>query len=202
MNFLKKLFFQIWYFGDPPWDTNQTPPELYEFIKETTPGRALDLGCGTGTNVITLAKNGWQATGVDFIPKAIRTARKKARQANVDAKFWVGDVTRLEHIQGQFDLILDIGCYHSLDPAGMSAYRDQLRRLLAPDGKFMIYLFFKPKETDSARGSNATEADLQPFLDFLALIKRENGTERGKLRSAWITYAHPLATRCNSQDQI
>ena len=193
MNFLKKLFFQIWYFRKPPWDTNQTPPELYEFMQANQPGRALDLGCGTGTNVITLAKNGWQVTGVDFIPKAIKSAKKKAKMAGVVVNFEVGDVTRLDHIKDPFDLILDIGCYHSLDSAGMHAYREQVRRLLAPGGFFMIYLFFKTEDHSSPlRGSNALEADLKPFLDFLDLEQRQDGEERGLLRSAWLTYRNQV----------
>jgi cyclopropane fatty-acyl-phospholipid synthase-like methyltransferase len=189
MNFIKKLFFQIWYFRKPPWDTNQTPPELYAFIRANPPGRALDLGCGTGTNVITLAEHGWQATGVDFIPIAINTARKKAQKAGLDVNFTVGDVTRLDAIEGPFDLILDIGCYHSLDSDGMEAYRQRIRTLLAPGGSYMIYLFFKDEHQSSAlKGSNATEADLQPFLDFMELEKRQDGVERGLLRSAWLTY--------------
>jgi len=145
--------------------------------------------------VITLAEKGWQVTGVDFVPKAIRTARKKAKQANVNVDFFVGDVTRLGHIEGPFDLILDIGCYHSLDPSGMQAYRDQVRRLLAPGGTYMIYLFFKPDVKDSMlNGSNATEADLRPFLDFMDFVQRKDGTERGIFRSAWITYQKKVSS--------
>jgi len=189
MRFLQKLFFRIWYLRKPPWDTNQTPPELIAVIGESPPGRALDLGCGTGTNVIKLAEEGWQVTGVDFVPKAIQTAKKKARQAGVAVEFYVGDVTRLENINGFFDLILDIGCYHSLDSTGMAAYREQVKRLLAPGGTYMLYLFFRTEGQDARlSGSNASEADLLPFLDFMELVLREDSTERGKYRSSWLTY--------------
>jgi cyclopropane fatty-acyl-phospholipid synthase-like methyltransferase len=199
MNFIKKLFFQIWYFRKPPWDTNQTPPELYAFLRANPPGRALDLGCGTGTNVISLAEHGWQVTGVDFIPKAVKAARKKANRAGMDVNFFVEDVTRLDTIEGPFDLILDIGCYHSLDSESMNAYRQQVKRLLAPGGSYLLYLFFKNEDQSSAcRGSNATEADLEQFSDFLTLVKRENGTERGKLRSAWLTFRNPITKRAPS----
>ena len=187
---LRKLFFHIWYFKDPPWDTNQTPPELFDFINTNPPGRALDLGCGTGTNVLTLIKSGWQATGVDFIPKAIKAARRKALKAGVDADFRVGDVTLLKDIQGNFDLILDIGCYQSLNPYGMVNYQKKINQLLKPGGIYLIYLFFKSEEVDS--GSGATEADLQPFLDFMDLAKRENGSERGIHKASWLTYKKPL----------
>ena len=107
----------------------------------------------------------------------------------MDVNFTVGDVTRLDAIEGPFDLILDIGCYHSLDSDGMEAYRQRIRTLLAPGGSYMIYLFFKDEHQSSAlKGSNATEADLQPFLDFMELEKRQDGVERGLLRSAWLTY--------------
>ena len=195
MNFIKRLFFQVWYLRKPPWDTNQTPPELYAYMVANPAGRVLDLGCGTGTNVIKLAEHGWQVTGVDFVPKAIRAARKKAKQAGVDVDLMVGDVTRLDPIQGPFDLILDIGCYHSLDPSGMRAYREQVRRLLAPGGNYLIYLFFKTEEKRSVlKGSNASEADLTPFLEFMDLVKRENGAERGIFRSAWIMYRKKKST--------
>jgi len=189
MNIFRKLFFLIWYFRDPPWDTNQTPPELLAFIHANPPGRALDLGCGTGTNVITLAKNGWQVIGLDFIPKAIRAARRKAQKAGIQADFQVGNVTRLEGISGPFDLILDIGCYHSLDPRSMTEYRDNIQRLLAPGGAFLLYLFFRPEKVRSSSG--AVDEDLEPFTGFLDLIQRQDGTERGVRRSAWLAYRKP-----------
>ena len=186
MDIFRRLFFTIWYFKEPPWDTNQTPPEVYEFITNNPPGRALDLGCGTGTNIITLVKNGWLGTGVDFVPKAIRAARRKAAQAGVNPDFRVGDVTRLDGIHGSFDFILDIGCYQSLDPTGMKAYRDNIKRFLSSGGSYMIYLFFKSEDRLSSAGG--TEADLAPFLDFLDLEQRQDGTERGIRKSSWLTF--------------
>ena len=72
-------FFWLYFLGKPRWDTNQTPPEVIEtFHSLPSHGVALDLGCGTGTNVIFMAQHGWQATGIDFVAQAIRTARRKA----------------------------------------------------------------------------------------------------------------------------
>ena len=62
-NLLRRFLFHYWYFGQPPWDTGVSPPELLDFIQNHKPGRAIDIGCGTGTNVITLANAGWNVTG-------------------------------------------------------------------------------------------------------------------------------------------
>ncbi len=119
--FFRRMSFNLWYFRRPPWDTGITPPELMAFVASRPSGRALDLGCGTGTNAITLAQYGWQVTGIDFAMKAIRLARRKAIKASVVIDFHVGDVTRLEGITGLFDLVLDIGCFHSLTPEGKAS---------------------------------------------------------------------------------
>lgn len=185
MKLLRRLFFNLWYYREPPWDTNVSPPELIAFIESHPAGRALDLGCGTGTNVITLARNGWQVTGVDFAPRAIRIARRKARDADLNVDLRVDDVTKIEGISAQFDLILDIGCFHSLSIQGKADYAQNLDRLLAPGGTYLMYGFFKaPGES----GPGLLEADLDAISEHLSLIDRQDGSERGLHPSAWFTF--------------
>jgi cyclopropane fatty-acyl-phospholipid synthase-like methyltransferase len=185
MNFLRKILFTFWYFRNPPWDTNQTPPEVLEFILNNLPGKALDLGCGTGTNAITLAENGWQVTGVDFAPNAIWAAKRKAKAAGAVADFHIGDVIRLDGIEGPFDLILDIGCYHNLSPQEMTNYRENIHRLLGSEGTFMLYTFFRENATS---GSGVVEADLEAFSPPLTLVSRVDSFERGSRPAAWLTF--------------
>ena len=132
--------------GQVPWDTNITPPEVMAFLEDTPPARALDLGCGTGTNAITLTRRGWQVTAIDFSPKAIRAARRKAVRAGLDIDFQVGDVSDLSVIQGPFDYALDIGCLFSLNEQQRRNYAMGLKRLVRPDGRYMLYTRLQQNE--------------------------------------------------------
>lgn len=183
---LRRLFFEYWYFFKPPWDTGISPPELLTWIAQSPPGSALDLGCGTGTNAITLAQHHWQVTAIDYASKAIGMARRKAHSSGVQVRFEVGDVTRLDWLNSSFDLILDIGCFHNLEAAGKTAYRQNLQRLLAPGGTFLLYTFIRDEGDTKSRG--LVSADLDDLNRQLTLVERKDGSDRGLRHSAWLRY--------------
>ena len=188
MSWLRKLFFNVYYLGNPPWDTGITPPELQEFIATHPPGRALDLGCGTGTNVISLAQAGWQATGVDFSGRAIRFAREKSKRLELDAVFHRDDVLRLKEVAGKFELIVDIGCFHGIPAKRHTDYAQNIRGRLAPGGCFMLYVFFRSPDSN---GPGITETELHTAFDSLHLLRRDDGSERGERASAWLWFTQP-----------
>jgi cyclopropane fatty-acyl-phospholipid synthase-like methyltransferase len=184
---LRRLFFQYSYFRRPPWDTGISPPELFEYIGSHKPGRAIDIGCGTGTNVITLARAGWQVTGVDFAPRAIRLARQKLLMAGVQAQVQVNDATKLKGIYGPFDLVLDLGCFHGISSEGRIRYLQQLQRTLAPNGFWLMYGFVRPAADHSSTG--LTEGDIENISSRLKLLSRQEGFDDKRGRSsAWFLF--------------
>ena len=131
--------------GRTPWDTGVTPPEVVELIEgpaALAPGRALDLGCGTGTNVRYLAEHGWEATGVDAVPAAIDRATGKLAGVS-NARVILGDVTELERLDlaGSFDLVLDIGCFHSIEHRRRPAYAAGVASLTREGSRLFVFAF-------------------------------------------------------------
>jgi SAM-dependent methyltransferase len=185
-NLFCRFLFQYWYFGHPPWDTGISPPELLEFIENHKTGRAIDIGCGTGTNVITLARAGWVVTGVDFAPRAIKLAKQKASKAGVQTAFFLKDVTTLQGINGPFDLAFDLGCFHGIPQDGRTKYLAQLDRILAPGGFWLMYGFLKP-DLDP-RGTGLVESDIEQILTHLAIIWRRDGFDQRERTSAWFLF--------------
>jgi cyclopropane fatty-acyl-phospholipid synthase-like methyltransferase len=152
----------------------------------------LDLGCGTATNVITLAEKGWKVTGIDFIRRPVEIGRKKAEATGVKVHLIVGDVTRLV-LAETFDLILDMGCFHNLSIPERQRYVQSIRKWINPGGKFLLYGFLKPEGLKNARGISTSDVEI--FGQFLTLRSRNDGMDRQR-RSSWFIYEK--ADRTNS----
>ena len=185
MNFLRRLQFNFWYFRNPPWDSGITPPELFEFIQSHPAGRAIDIGCGTGTNVITLAKTGWQVTGFDFAARAIQLAKRKTKKSHIQAYLFTDDATRMKNVTGQFNLALDMGCFHGLE--NKADYLTQLDRILAPNGFWLMYGFLNPGTQPTALGIADSDLSMISAQAF-TLLSRRNGFDKRERPSAWFLY--------------
>lgn len=135
--------------GFTPWEAAaEADHSLADLLADETgrrpepPGRALDLGCGHGQHTVQLAELGWEAVGVDNVPRALAGARDRAVPGTT---FVSGDVTALDSqaLGGTFDLFLDIGCFHGLDATQRRATGDGITRLANP-GAVLLMLAFQP----------------------------------------------------------
>jgi SAM-dependent methyltransferase len=169
------LRYNLRYLGQPPWDTGVSPPELKAFLETSPTGRALDVGCGTGTNLVTMATYGWQVVGLDVAWLSVIKARRKLRQAGFRGQVWCKNVGSHLRFKDEFDLVLDIGCYHSLVALEREAYRHNLARWLKPGG---VYLLYAHQQTSPTSPHGVVEADFSHFSRFLSLQWREDNDER------------------------
>ncbi len=121
-----------------------------------TPGRALDLGCGEGADVLWLAERGWQATGIDISPTAIRRATSAAADAGLAdrARFRAADLETMP--EEVYDLVT-ASFLHS--PVALPR-EDILRRAaerVAPGGHLLITSHASAPWADAPAGHEGHE---------------------------------------------
>lgn len=168
------FWFNLFYLGRPPWDTGVSPPELIELLNSTTPGRALDVGCGTGTNLVTMGTYGWEVVGVDIVWLSVLKARQKLKNAHIRSCVYHADVSGQLRIKNAFDLVLDIGCFHNLSALERENYRLNLRAWLEEGGTYLLYAH----QRISPRSSHGiTEEDVDLFKTALSLTWLREGDE-------------------------
>lgn len=174
------MFSQRYASGDMPWDSGITPPEMMDILAERRPGRALDLGCGAGTVLRDLLRHGWRADGIDFVQAAIDLASEKLKAFPPESfSLHCGDVTRLDELselRGPYDLIIDIGCGHSIDNSRQSAYAAGISERLAAGGSFMLYA--SHPRPDSTVGWLPRQV-VELFAGKLALHWEQRGFDSG-----------------------
>ena len=157
--------------GDMPWDSGITPPEIMELLAALPAGYALDLGCGTGTVIRDLLRNGWRADGIDFVQGAIDIARAKLKEFPPEShRLFCHDVTRLDELPAlrrDYDLIIDIGCGHTIGGDGMVKYASAIAARLASGGKFMLYASHPRPESTVGWAPRQVAAVFGAQLDLL-----------------------------------
>jgi 2-polyprenyl-3-methyl-5-hydroxy-6-metoxy-1,4-benzoquinol methylase len=137
MNLAYRIMYAL---GFTPWDHGQVPQELEQLVERIPPGRALDVGCGTGTQAVWLAQRGFDVVGIDVVSKPIEQARQRARQAAVSVGFRVGDAsTSLDGIEGPFSLILDSGCFHSVPARTRDGLTRTYKTVTSPGASLVLF---------------------------------------------------------------
>ncbi|WP_090933826.1 class I SAM-dependent methyltransferase [Nonomuraea jiangxiensis] len=148
---MRPLLYRLMYaVGFTPWDRDVPSAELVELVKELPDPhgrRALDLGCGTGSNAVYLAGLGWDVVGVDTAPNAIKQARRRAKAAGVDVRLLVGDVTELSKmgLGGPFDLLVDRGLMHALPGPVRVGYAREIAEVARPGSVLLMTGFWTGK---------------------------------------------------------
>jgi SAM-dependent methyltransferase len=146
MNKLGKLLYELGYrYFRMPWEMGPRG-ELVELVESgrIPPCRAIDLGCGTGSNAVFLARHGFEVTGVDFVSSAIVKARRKAEAAGAKVEFVVDDLTSLQKVKGTFDFLVDYGALDDLTPKDRHLYIQNILPLTRPGSQFLLWCFEWP----------------------------------------------------------
>jgi SAM-dependent methyltransferase len=132
--------------GLAPWERRDVADSwqpLLDGPEAPVPGRALDIGCGSGRDAVYLAKRGWQVTAIDVVDEALAAGRQRAVEEGVDVGWVKGDVGQLDRLglEPGYSLLYDFGCIQGLtDPARKGAAAG-LTRLAAPGAILFLFAF-------------------------------------------------------------
>lgn len=123
------------------WEISHPSQELVGFLTGRPPGAgrtAVDLGCGTGSDVTELARHGYRAIGFDLSERAIELAIQRAADCGVSAEYRVGDVLSLPLDDSSVDLVVDRGCFHHLGDDDRKRYAAEVARIMRPGAELLL----------------------------------------------------------------
>ena len=199
----------------PPFITGKPDENLVGYSEQgyLNPGRAIDLGCGTGRNAVFLAKMGYRVDAVDLSETAVRKARTLARESEVDIDFIVRSFFDLALPGSHYDLAYDAGLLHHLQPHRRPYYLKKVHAILKPNGAFGMTCFDTsggvPKEDweiyeegKMPPGIGYTEDRLRAILrnhfeiiEFRSMKKQPDDSELFGIPGLWAILMRPLHSR-------
>ena len=137
---------------DPIWeqifrerDWGRYPPEeLIRFVaryfyRASDRGqiKILEIGCGPGANIWFLAREGFDAYGIDGSETAIAKAERALKEEGLKARLQVGDINSLCRLypSSYFDALVDVACLQCNGTQAIETILDQAVTILKPQGK-------------------------------------------------------------------
>jgi 2-polyprenyl-3-methyl-5-hydroxy-6-metoxy-1,4-benzoquinol methylase len=179
--------------GERTIESAEPNPILVAEAAKLSPGTALDVGCGDGTNAAWLASRGWRVTGVDWSGVALAKAQASAEGAGVTADWIEADLMTWTPPAGAFDLVT-IVYLHLPVPERRAVYR-AAATAVAPGGMLLIVGHDRTNLTDGAGGPQDPDrlftaaelahdllADDPEFeIEEAGALRRRPGPERGPI---------------------
>ncbi len=140
------------------------PSELLEaWLDKFPPGRALDIGCGTGRNALCIAAAGYQVDALDISSVALQRGRDSARERGLEINFQQIDLDNLELEPNQYQLITIIRYVNR-------QITQTIINALAPGGWLLFEHHLRtPIDVDGPRSPNFRLAPQEPLAMFSGL---------------------------------
>jgi len=158
--------------GDTRWDKGEPAPGLVDFLAahpELPRGTVLVPGCGTGHDVVALARAGFEVVGLDFAPSAVARARQRLTEAGLRAEVYCADFLRdppLRQVQWVFEHTL----YCAIAPSDRPLYVEAVLRWLAPAGQFLAIHYLIPDAGPEPPFGTTREEVVERFQPHFELV--------------------------------
>ena len=158
-----------------PWDTGRPDMYLVGMVSRWPlhQGKVLDIGCGTGTNSLWLAGQGFEVTGLDISKEAVDIARLRAQDENIDCQFICDNFLTSSFPANSMQFIFDRGCFHSVKPEQRRDFVERAAELLHPGGLWLS-LIGNADDAEQEQGppklsARAVTEAMEPAFEILYL---------------------------------
>lgn len=177
--------------GDLPWDHGMADANLQRIVErfQIQPGKALDIGCGTGENALWLSRAGFSVTGCDLSVTAIKLAQTK--HGSETCALFSADFITAPIPNAPFDFAFDRGCFHSVrDGEAQQAFPKKVAAVLKERGLWLSIIgnADEPKREvgPPQMTARAITALVEPFFEILLLESGRFGSDQASPPRAWI----------------
>lgn len=179
--------------GSPPWDIGKPDFNLIQTVK-TCPiasCKALDIGCGTGDNVIWLSQQGFQVVGIDSSDIAIERAKEKAAKASATCTFVVLDFLHGHVEEAPFRFAFDRGCFHVMPSSeDRQRFAEQVHSILEEGGRWLSLVGNADEKRDvpgpPQRSAREIVTAVEPYFEILSLVSSHFETHLPTPPRAWV----------------
>ncbi|MCB9701192.1 MAG: class I SAM-dependent methyltransferase [Myxococcales bacterium] len=161
-----------------PWDSSEPAPALVARLPglELRAGaRVVEVGAGTGTNALYLARQGLQVTALDLSPTAVARARARAEAEGLAVDARVADwLAELPVAAGSQAFLFDRGCFHVCDAAGRARFAEQAAAALEARGWWLSLVGNADEESVGGGPPRVSLAELaaavEPWFEIESVI--------------------------------
>jgi SAM-dependent methyltransferase len=140
---------------------NEPNAFLVRMSRDWKPGRALDLGMGSGRNSIYLAQQGWNVTGYDISEEGLTAARRNAEKAGVKINAVRSSHQTFDFGKEQWDLIVMTYSFVNMQD---TAFQQKIRDSLRPNGIVLV-----EQGNSGGTGKGPANALFKSFQDLRVL---------------------------------
>lgn len=169
--------------GDMPWEKGEPSPGLVDFLAahpELPKGSVVVPGCGTGHDVRVWARAGFDVSGFDLAPSAIRLCCERTAQAGLTATFTQSDFLA-DPPPTQFDWLFEHTLFCAIDRSRRDDYVKAVLRWLKPGGQLLAIHYMIRDEQGPPCGVTQEEL-MGRFLPHF------------ELKQGWVPRSYPNRT--------
>ena len=162
--------------------------------------KILEIGCGVGNNIITLAKQGFNCFGMDISHLAITEAQNRCKTENIKLVLSTGNVNSLDYTDNEFDFVIDRSVLTCTSHTIIQQSLREIFRVLKPTGKLLAFDWYGLRHPDLFFGEKLLHNSFTKFsqgifldipiitaCDFESLIKYTEMFSKVEIRRSLLT---------------